>query len=383
MSPRVERIEDPATFAALEAEWNELLQDSQSDGLFLTWEWLHTWWKHLGGNRRLALLSVREGKDLIGLAPLAMRPARLPGLAVPSLGFLGSGTVGSDYLDVILRRGCERQALDALAESLNGAGLQLDLVQVRTDSMAHLLAGRLGRHGWLVAKTPTHTCPFIPLDGRTWTSYHASLGRAHRANTRRKLEQALARGGRLQLARTADERRQAFAILLALHGRRWGDRSEAFYSGALVDFHEEITALALERGWLRLSVLRLSDTAMAAVYSFRYGTTVYYYQAGFDPAYAKQSPGLVALGLSIKAALEEGAREYDLLHGDEHYKQLWTRQGRRLSRLELYPVTVRQTVYATARATSRAARRLTREVLPTPVASWLDGLRRRHCRESA
>jgi len=42
----------------------------------------------------------------------------------------------------------------------------------------------------------------------------------------------------------------------------------------------------------------------------------YFYQSGFDPTYERSSVGLITMGLSIQAALEEGACEYDLLHGE-------------------------------------------------------------------
>src|ERR1019366_3006589 len=53
----VERIADVPGFEALRDEWGELLESSDADCLFLTWEWLSTWWKHLAGDRRLAILA--------------------------------------------------------------------------------------------------------------------------------------------------------------------------------------------------------------------------------------------------------------------------------------------------------------------------------------
>jgi CelD/BcsL family acetyltransferase involved in cellulose biosynthesis len=44
----------------------------------------------------------------------------------------------------------------------------------------------------------------------------------------------------------------------------------------------------------------------------------------------------VALGLAIERALQEGAAEFDLLHGDEGYKFHWARVSRQLARLELH-----------------------------------------------
>src|SRR6185437_5964034 len=98
----------------------------------------------------------------------------------------------------------------------------------------------------------------------------------------------------------------------------------AFDTPVLVAFHHEVTRLALERGWLRLYVLRLNGRPAAGLYGFLYRSTFYFYQSGFDAAYHKQSVGLIAMGLGIKNAIEEGAKEYDLLHGSEDYKSHWS-----------------------------------------------------------
>jgi len=63
------------------------------------------------------------------------------------------------------------------------------------------------------------------------------------------------------------------------------------------------------------------------------------------------------MGLSIESALEEGAQEYDLLHGDEEYKSLWARQERQLERLEIFPPCVSSLLYKQAVGLGRAAKR--------------------------
>ena len=64
---------------------------SDSDCLFLTWEWLFTWWKHLAGDRQLAILAVRSGGKLVALAPFCLRPASLSRRRpLPVLEFLGN-----------------------------------------------------------------------------------------------------------------------------------------------------------------------------------------------------------------------------------------------------------------------------------------------------
>jgi CelD/BcsL family acetyltransferase involved in cellulose biosynthesis len=70
------------------------------------------------------------------------------------------------------------------------------------------------------------------------------------------------------------------------------------------------------------------------------------------------------MGLAIKTAVDEGAMEYDFLHGDEEYKFHWSRERRELGRLELFPPQARALIYRRAIEVNRAVRRMARRVLP-------------------
>ena len=376
MTLTVRRVETAAEFAGLEPEWTRLLATSRAATLFLTWDWLDAWWTHLRGDRALFLLTARDGAELVAVAPLALAPPRLDRL-VPfrALEFLGAGTVGSDYLDLIAARGREAEAVDAIADHIARERLMLQLGRLhRETSLAHRLAARLAPAGWTAREAATDVCPFIALAGHTWESYLATLGSAHRYNLQRRLKN-LRRRHEVAVHRVAHEteRGPALARLVELHRARWeGRRSEAFCSPGLVAFHEELTRRALDRGWLRLLELRLDGTAAASLYGFRYRDTFSFYQSGFDPAYAKDSVGLVMMGLAIRSAIEEGASEYDLLHGDESYKSQWAQERRELVRLELYPPRLRGMLCQQAVAWGRSARRTARRLLdrlPAQVAT--------------
>ncbi len=346
----VEKIEDPARFEALRVEWNELLASSASDCLFLTWEWLFTWWRHLREDRRLHVIAVRRDGVLIAIAPLALRSRRWKRLLpFPALEFLGSGSVGSDYLDILIRRGQERHALPALAGPLAAEKTMLELSRVeKTAAHVGQLAAEIGRRGWVSARFVTDVCPYVDLSGHDWPSYLASLGSAHRYNLRRRFRNLEKRWElRFEPVRSEEQRATALRVLIALHGRRWRERGGpgVFHTASLVAFHEELSRLALEQGWLRLYVLRLDGEPVAALYGFLYHGVFYFYQTGFDPDYHQHSVGLVTVGLAIKHALEEGAKTYDFLRGNEPYKSLWTRAERELVRFELYPPGERGALY--------------------------------------
>jgi len=369
----IERIENSGGFEKLREEWTDLLHGSASNCLFLTWEWLYTWWKHLSAGRRLFIITVRCGQELIAIAPLTLRPPRLTRLwPFRSLEFLGSELVGSDYLDVIVRAGKEQDACQGLAEYLRHGKLMLELTQLERGScLAQKFAAELNRRGWSLSEAKTNVCPFIKLSGHSWQSYLDTLGSEHRYNFGRRLKNLMKQFEvRFEQVRSEEQRREALPLLIALHNLRWQNRvfSEAFYTADLVAFHDELSRLALEQGWLRLFVLRLDGKPAASLYGFSYHQVFYYFQAGFDPLYSKYSVGLVTMGLAIKSAIEEGVDAYDLLHGDEPYKFHWAPAARELGRLELYPPGARGLLYKGTLEVSRATRRMARRVLPQTVA---------------
>jgi CelD/BcsL family acetyltransferase involved in cellulose biosynthesis len=338
---QVLKIENTEGFDSLRGEWNALLERSSANGVFLTWEWLRTWWTHLAERHKLSIAVIRSEGRLVGTAPLAIRPAAIKRLfPFRCSEFLGSGTAGSDYLDLIVEKGSEEEVFDALAPALGRANRMLEFGQLKAGAQAIRFAHFLERRGWRTETTKVGTCPLIDLRGHTWTSYLASLSSDHRYNVRRKTAN-LAKHFEVSFERveTEAQRGPALDALIGLHKKRWlehGD-SDAFHTAGHEKFHQEFTRLALGRGWLRLYVLRLNGQAASAIYALRYGPTFSFYQSGFDPQYAKQSVGLVAMAHSIQSAIEEGAEEYDFLHGTEAYKFHWANGSRDLERIQLHP----------------------------------------------
>jgi hypothetical protein len=54
----------------LENVWNKLLERSGSNTIFLTFEWISTWWKNFGAHHRLFIALVRKENEVIGIFPL-------------------------------------------------------------------------------------------------------------------------------------------------------------------------------------------------------------------------------------------------------------------------------------------------------------------------
>lgn len=360
----VEEVKDAAAFAALRPHWSELLRDSVSDNPFLTWEWQYTWWNHLRDSSALRLIVVRASDELVAIAPLRLVTGPWHGFS--RLEFLGTGLAGSDYLDLIVRRGWELESITALAQYLEAQQLCLRFNHLSPASLAAQLGAALATDGWISAAGDDGACPIISLAGHTFDSYLATLGSSHRANVRRRIR-AIGQQFDMRLDRVAThtERRQALSDLASWSERRWKDAggSTAFITPAVRAFQDQVTARALEQGWLLMYVLRLNDEAAAVMYGFHYGRRFYFYQHGFDDRYKAQSLGLVLMGLTVRAVIDEGAREFDMLWGVEPYKFLWARELSALQRIELFPRTIAGTLQRHAIEIRRSAGKLRRRFL--------------------
>lgn len=335
---RADVVDSVWGFTALRPEWNSLLRASASASPFLTWEWLHTWWQHLGGSSQLRMLAVRADSELVAVAPFRLSTGTAH---LPSLAMLGTGEAGSDYLDMIIRRGWEPEALSAIVQFIESQNTTLRLTHLGPSAVAEQVAHRLVEHNWMLTTTAGGTCPFISLAGHSWDSYLATVGASHRANVRRRirtLEQKF--NVRFERVTTEEARAGALSRLIDFHGRRFDTRGTAFNSEASRAFHDEVTKRALDSGWLRMYVLCLNDAPAAVMYGFLYGQTFYFYQHGFDDQYQQHGVGLVLMAFTIRAAIDEAATEFDLLWGVEPYKFLWARNRRELRNIHLFPASV-------------------------------------------
>jgi CelD/BcsL family acetyltransferase involved in cellulose biosynthesis len=362
----IERIESAAAFGELRHEWNSVVDASKSRCVFLTHEWLSTWWKYLAENRTLWILAARAQGRLVGVLPLAFRPPQYSRMIPTSLEFIGSGVIGSDYLDAVVMPGLEQDVIPRFAGELARKDLPVHLTTVREPSVAAEMARHLRKAGWNVGESEMNVCPYIDLQGKTFQTYLSSLSSSQRYNFNRRLRNLQKDFAfSVEIAKTPDAAQDALEAVLSLHRKRWSprDRSEAFHNSKTVAFHRDFVELAAQRGWLRILQLKIDGTAVAALYGLRYGDTFYFYQSGFDPSWSRQSVGLVMMGLAIQSAIEDGALEYDFLHGQEEYKFHWTQQTRPIGRLELYPKHSRGRLSRHAVDLNRAMRKMAKRML--------------------
>jgi CelD/BcsL family acetyltransferase involved in cellulose biosynthesis len=328
---RVEIVDSTAALNQLAAEWNPLLQTSQSNNLFLTWEWIWTWWQVYGNGSTPHVLVARDDDGrLVGLAPLKRtRKYALGVWPFNTVDFIGAGgDVTPEYLDLISAPGLEAPVVDGVVSRLR-TDRSVSMVDLRPIPALSPHLSPLKRHfrndAASVRVSSDSVCPTMRLPA---SQQEFLATRSH--NYKKKIgeyERRLVRdlGARLRISGNPTELARDYQSLIELHRRRWNGNTKAFRSSSYVSFHERLSQRLLERGWLRLFILENATATepMAALYCFSYDERYYYYQGGWDPKYARYRVGLVLMHKVIQQAILEHARVFDFLRGQEEYKGRW------------------------------------------------------------
>jgi CelD/BcsL family acetyltransferase involved in cellulose biosynthesis len=310
----------------LRGEWNALLKESVSNVPFLQFDYLKTWWHHLGGGEwqqpvRLAIVTARENGKLTGIAPLFA--ARHEG--VNSLLILGSIEI-SDFLDLIVRENDEQAFISGLLSFARTVlaeeyGVErLDLYNVLEESTTvgaiHQAAAELGLP---VEQNRLQHSPYILLPG-DWEAYLAGIDKKQRHEIRRKMRRA----GESEftvgwhLVEDAGQLETAGDELLRLMAQE--KDKEKFLTPEMQMQMKALMKSAMDTGTLQLAFLTVNGSNAAAYMNFDYDNRIWVYNSGFDYTFMDYSPGWVLLGHLLKWANENGRKVFDFLRGNEDYK---------------------------------------------------------------
>ena len=309
------------------SRWDELLRHSIAfeARLFLSPEWVLTWWQHFRRSQPLFLV-VAEKTQWLAMAPLFVSPSCLFPFA-RLVRFIGNGN--ADYGDFLVRRGWEEAAVALWRWLFDHRDLWdvIALHELPENSVAVRALRFMTLPDWVrVQVDDGEPCHRIPLSTDASTNGQSWRKRATKALQQqlRRRERQIARTFQVRFGCVTDERElpTVLAQLFALHRLRWGrlGQTGVFLSGRVRRFHAEFARLALRRGWLRLHWLTLDGIPAAIYYAFHCDRYAGFYTCGFHPAFGRYSVGKVLLAKVVDEAERDRAMMFDFLRGDESYK---------------------------------------------------------------
>jgi len=300
------------TFETLAQCWHERQSCLQWQCLFMLPSWLKAWWDVFNPEYEQCLLSVKQGAELIGIAPLMVtdRVARL----------MGSTDV-CDCLDIIVAPGRELEFCSALLGHLRSRDITtLDLGPVREDSAAYtyLIRAAQGEGGAAVC-APEDVVLELSLP-ETWDAFLSLLTAKERHEIRRKFRRLEETGScSSRMVYGPDSARAAMDEFLELFMQNRPDKA-SFMNERMSLFFRSLGEALAQAGILKLFFLDLNGRPAAAALCFDYNGTMYLYNNGYDSAFSSLSVGLLSKVASIRASISLQRKTYDFLKGAEDYK---------------------------------------------------------------
>jgi CelD/BcsL family acetyltransferase involved in cellulose biosynthesis len=309
-------LKETAQLPSIAHEWRGLYGRCLGATPFQCPEWVISWAETFSPER-IRVVEVRSGSLLVGLAPFLIYPRGEERV----LAFMAGGI--SDYLDLLVDPQCEREVVLAIFQAIQelDGWTALDLTDLSASSVLHRSV-----HAQLAM--PHDQCSSLLLP-TTREEFLQHLSKRQRANLRQAHSRLHKAGGALVEVAKLETLTEFLEELFRLHASRW---VRAGLPGVLADekvkaFHRKATPELLTRGILRLYRLRLKDKTLAVLYALFGESTVFCYLQGYDPEFGALSPGTYLMFAVMEDAIVSGMSKFDLLRGEEGYKQHWRAQA--------------------------------------------------------
>ncbi|MFC1930631.1 GNAT family N-acetyltransferase [Chloroflexota bacterium] len=301
------------SFDSLASYWTDSSQRLKWGSVFVLPPWLKVWWREFKPETELCLSAVKQGADIIGIAPLMVKGGKAS--------LIGSVDV-CDYLDFVIVPGKESDFFNALLDDLSQKGIDgLDLRALRPDStVLTYLAGIVEKRGYEISCHSESVSVELDLPAN-WEEYLALLDKKQRHEVRRKLrrlweaDEVAYRCVQVGQKEVGD----LTSIFLKLFSLSREEKAN-FMTTKMESFFNSLAKAMAEVGLLRYGILEIGKMPVAMIMGFDYNDTMYLYNSAYDPQYNSLSVGLLSKVLCLKESITRGKKKWDFLKGAEEYK---------------------------------------------------------------
>jgi CelD/BcsL family acetyltransferase involved in cellulose biosynthesis len=307
-------VRDEENVRSLAPEWDELTV--RAGRALMTPAWLLAWWGHAApAGAQLRVITVRDGAELVGVAPLWCKPSRG---RTTRYAFLGSGT--SLRGQPVARPGAE----DDVAGALAGAFSALDPAagMVMFDGAPAAWPERLSASwgAWRACRF-TVPAPYVDLEAPAFDDWWQGKSRNFRQQVGRNIRALQQAGAVFRFSQTQEEVARDLKAFAELHYGRWKGKGG---SGVLTP---EVEAMLLDAGRgmlagrrLRVWCIDVDGRSISVSVFVAAGPKIVYWLGGFDEAWQRVQPGLTGLVTALEAVWADGYRIMDLGGGAQPYK---------------------------------------------------------------
>jgi CelD/BcsL family acetyltransferase involved in cellulose biosynthesis len=297
--------------------------------------WIRLWWKHF--QRNSVMVSDRffvhavwsADGELVAVAPLMLtcRP-RFGPFKLVMLSFFGADTSITELRGIVCKRSDQERVVQALAEFLHAKKSAWDLIR-----WSGLYYGG-GAKRVLEELGPVNTVYSLPiylLDlPKTWDELRLNLSSNMRKNVRKAYESIENAGHEfiIRIVERPEDVASALDRFFVLHAKRSEASDMIVHPNKFADprnrafLIEYVTEMA-KRNQLRIFELCIGGQTIASRLTFLLDQELYFYYAGYDPAWRDYSVMTVLMAEALKWAIAQDIKVANLSTGKDLSKLRW------------------------------------------------------------
>jgi len=339
---KIWEVTNEAGFLNLRKDWDSLLKESLGRSIYLSFEWMHTWWRHFGRGQLFILVAESNGQ-LRCIAPFMRTSERFMGIQYTRIRFIGSDATcttnrnlfdklfsidkrygWSDLLD-FLYRAEDVEGLIGTLQYLKQQKRRWDVLDLRelhsgTSSIKLLKDTFSSRHS--LFNDAAAKVAIVSLE-TNFETYRKS----RKKNWRKNISRAYNRVNRLPQVvfgkyTSPSQVADIMPAVIDLENRSWQGscRIGAFSQNSAREFHRELAKSLAERGRFVLYTLESARGIVCYQYALKYDGKLCLHNIAMDPDFKHYSPGFYLQVRIIEEAFSEGLKRVVLGRGPEDYK---------------------------------------------------------------
>lgn len=341
-------------FEQLKSQWDPLLQQSDADTLFLTWDWINCWRETAPFSITPYILVLEQDNVLIAIAPFYLQTYSLFRIfSLNALRILADQGIGSEYSNFIVKNNNSDIYKLLLWKELQSKKHSENWDFIWFINIATWKAGGRNLTESLFLQSKLHCQQRNVSFGATplnQFNHNVNKKNNNQANILAKLSKSLRTNIKQTTKRLSkiavinfrnceqETLNQDLNNLFKLHNRRW---QETGIIGSfakrphLKHFYQSFAPIALANQQLQLLTLEHDGTSKAVQYGYIYNKTFLAIQEGFDPS-SEKGIGQVLRLHAFEQCLLDDIFEYDFLGEYTDHKRRWLAKRRTGKNILIY-----------------------------------------------
>jgi CelD/BcsL family acetyltransferase involved in cellulose biosynthesis len=311
---------------SLKDSWNGLVRaNAETDVPFFSWEWFYRSWLHFGKptGQQLAVVTVEDGTQLVGLLPLVYGMKKSSGITYRTLGFCNTGIIPRNTAYWLPEQNNNVSIFQAIWQQILLMKRTWDVLELTNIPQATSFHDFwLAEHsGIALIQTKGLSSPYALLEGLTYDQYFSQYGnkdarRRFKRNTERFAAEE--KHWEVNIFETEKDIQTGMDLVLAVRKESW---KGAFRNEAYIRFYRELFSELVQRGEVLIPVLMLDDLPIATEIITGCNGNYFLHTNDYDSRFRETAPGICLLHAMLITAFERHWRLFDFTGDDYDYKK--------------------------------------------------------------